>query len=96
MKRGCASSRPLHGPAGGGPGLPWSVADAPEDYIRAQLKGIVGVEIPISRIEGKWKASQNRADDDRAGVAEGLRNEGCGAMARLVIERGGAREASIR
>ena len=73
-----------------GRAAPWSVGDAPEDYIRAQLKGIVGVEILISRIEGKWKASQNRSDADRAGVAEGLRNEGGGeAMARLVSERGG-------
>ncbi len=66
---------------------PWFVADAPEDYIGAQLKGIVGVEILISRIEGKWKVSQNRAANDRAGVAEGLRNEGCEAMAGLVTER---------
>ena len=70
-----------------GRATPWFVADAPEDYIGAQLKGIVGVEILISRIEGKWKVSQNRAGNDRAGVAEGLRNEGCEAMAGLVTER---------
>jgi len=70
--------------------LPWSVADAPPDYIGAQLKGIVGVTIPVSRIEGKWKVSQNRPGNDRAGVVEGLLNEGGGeAMARLVAERGG-------
>src|SRR6185312_617882 len=51
---------------------PWAVADAPEDYIAAQIRGIVGLEIPIDRTEGKWKASQNRSDADRAGVAAGL------------------------
>ena len=39
----------------------WSVDDAPADFIREQLKGIVGIEIPIARLEGKWKVSQNRA-----------------------------------
>lgn len=63
---------------------PWSVDDAPADFIAAQLKGIVGVRIPISRIEGKWKASQNRSAADRAGVAAGLAAEGQGAMAALV------------
>ncbi len=69
---------------------PWSVSDAPPDYIGAQLKGIVGVAIPISRIEGKWKVSQNRPDRDRAGAVEGLLNEAGGEpMARLVAECGG-------
>ena len=63
---------------------PWRVDDAPAEFIRAQLKGIVGVEIPIGRIEGKLKASQNRSDADRAGVAEGLR-----AMADVIEEHGG-------
>jgi transcriptional regulator len=51
---------------------PWSVSDAPEDFIRAQLKGIVGIEIEITEIEGKWKVSQNRNLSDRQGVAAGL------------------------
>jgi len=51
---------------------PWAVTDAPDAYIRSQLKGIVGVRIPITRIEAKRKMSQNRSADDRAGVAEGL------------------------
>jgi transcriptional regulator len=55
---------------------PWAVTDAPEDYIGAQLKRIVGFEIPIARIEGKWKMSQNRPAQDRAGVVEGLVREG--------------------
>lgn len=64
---------------------PWSVTDAPEDYVEAQLRAIVGVEIPILRIEGKWKVSQNRSAADRQGVYEGLHGEGINeAMARLV------------
>jgi transcriptional regulator len=51
---------------------PWSVGDAPDDFIRAQLKGIIGVEIEIAEIEGKWKVSQNRPIADREGVARGL------------------------
>jgi transcriptional regulator len=54
----------------------WSVDDAPADFIRGQLKGIVGIEIPISRLEGKWKVSQNRVPADRQGVIDGLRSAG--------------------
>jgi transcriptional regulator len=54
---------------------PWAVADAPADYVESQLKRIVGFEIPITRIEGKWKVSQNRSEADRDGVVEGLRAE---------------------
>ena len=54
----------------------WSVDDAPADFIKAQLKGIIGIEIPISRLEGKWKVSQNRAPMDRQGVMDGLREVG--------------------
>ena len=63
---------------------PWKVSDAPEDYVDGLLKGIVGVEMTITRLEGKWKASQNRSSADRRGVAQGLRGEGREAMARLV------------
>lgn len=67
---------------------PWAVSDAPEDYISAQLQGIVGIEIAITRIEGKWKMSQNRPEADRAGVAAGLDNagdaHGNAALAQLV------------
>ncbi|MFC4173511.1 FMN-binding negative transcriptional regulator [Microvirga sp. GCM10011540] len=52
---------------------PWAVSDAPSAFVAAQLKGIVGIEVEIARIEGKWKVSQNRPDADRRGVAEGLR-----------------------
>ena len=51
---------------------PWKVSDAPADYIRAQLKGIVGVELTITRLEGKRKLSQNRTAVDRDGVVNGL------------------------
>lgn len=51
---------------------PWSVADAPESFVAAQLRGIVGVEIPVAHIAGKWKASQNRSLPDRQGVIAGL------------------------
>jgi transcriptional regulator len=52
---------------------PWKMADAPAAYIDNQLTNIVGIEIPISRIVGKWKVSQNRPEADRAGAVEGLR-----------------------
>jgi transcriptional regulator len=51
---------------------PWEVTDAPEEYIEAQLKSIVGFELWIAHIEGKWKMSQNRPDSDREGVVAGL------------------------
>lgn len=51
---------------------PWQVSDAPEKYINAQLRGIVGLEIDITDMRGKWKAGQNKAQADRAGVAQAL------------------------
>jgi transcriptional regulator len=50
----------------------WAVADAPADFIKAQLKGIVGLRMPISRLDGKRRMSQNRNPPDRAGVINGL------------------------
>lgn len=66
---------------------PWAVSDAPESYVQSQLRGIVGIEIPITSIEGKWKVSQNRPEADRRGVAEGLA-EANPAMASLVRSYG--------
>jgi transcriptional regulator len=63
---------------------PWAVADAPVDYVERQLAAIVGVEIPIEQLLGKWKASQNRPAADRAGVVLGLRRRGDHASADLV------------
>ncbi|KFG69803.1 FMN-binding negative transcriptional regulator [Microvirga sp. BSC39] len=70
---------------------PWNVGDAPAPFVAAQLKGIVGIEIEITRIEGKWKVSQNRSEADRQGVAEGLRfaqDDASRHMADLVDARG--------
>ena len=67
---------------------PWKVRDAPLDYLDSLLKNIVGVELTITRLEGQWKASQNKSEADRRGVEEGLREEGNDAMADLVRERG--------
>src|SRR5947209_6089686 len=68
---------------------PWKVSDAPEPFISGQIRAIIGVEIPISTIEGKWKVSQNRSAVDREGVEKGLREEGLNEeMARLVVQRG--------
>ena len=66
---------------------PWAVNDAPEPYIQSQLRGIIGIEIPIDAIEGKWKVSQNRPEADRRGVVQGL-EEVNPAMAVLVREFG--------
>lgn len=50
----------------------WAVTDAPEKFVAAQLRGIVGLRLPITRIEGKRKMSQNKQEADRDGVAAGL------------------------
>jgi transcriptional regulator len=55
---------------------PWKVTDAPADYVDAQLTRIIGVELPISRLEGKWKFDQRTAPTDRAGVLAGLEATG--------------------
>lgn len=56
--------------------LPWQVSDAPADYIERLLDSIVGIEIPIRKLLGKWKTSQNRPAPDRQGVIEGLLERG--------------------
>ncbi len=66
---------------------PWAVSDAPEAFVAAQIRGIVGIELPIAALSGKWKVSQNRPAADRRGVVEGLGAEGNAAMAALVAER---------
>lgn len=60
---------------------PWSVDDAPDEYTERLMRGLVGIEIAITRLEGKWKVSQNRPAEDRAGVVVGLRGLGGGALA---------------
>jgi len=51
---------------------PWSVNDAPDDYVQQMLRAIVGIEIELASLVGKWKVSQNRSAADREGVAQGL------------------------
>lgn len=66
---------------------PWAVGDAPDTFVQAQMRGIVGIEIQITAIEGKLKASQNRNEADYTGVIKGLEAEGteaAKAMADLV------------
>ena len=63
---------------------PWAVSDAPADFIDGMLKGIVGFALPIARLEGKWKMSQNRPAEDRAGVVAGLTAEGREDVAALI------------
>ncbi len=55
---------------------PWQVQDAPETFIDRMLAGIVGVQLTVTSVTGKWKLSQNRSAQDRAGVARGLAAEG--------------------
>ena len=70
---------------------PWAVSDAPEGFIAQQRRAIVGIEIEIVDIRGKWKVSQNRGAADRAGVIAGLETLGdAGALAMAAIVRGTA------
>lgn len=55
-----------------GKAQPWQVADSPADYIDKMLSAIVGIEIPITKLSGKWKLGQNRGEADRDGVRQGL------------------------
>jgi transcriptional regulator len=68
---------------------PWSVGDAPALFIDKLMRAIVGIEIPIDRLEGKLKASQDEAMQDRLGTVRGLHEamgDEAGAMADLVIK----------
>lgn len=68
---------------------PWAVSDAPADYIQSLIRGIVGLELKIERLEGKWKISQNRSEADRRGVVEGLDaldTPGSQSMKQLVLD----------
>jgi transcriptional regulator len=67
--------------------VPWEVSDAPDEFIARQLNGIVGIEFAVTRLEGKWKVSQNRSEQDRNGVQRGLLlepGEDAVAVSRLV------------
>ena len=56
--------------------LPWKITDAPDDHVERQVKAIVGIELAITRIVGKWKVSQNRTAKDAEGVVAGLKEQG--------------------
>jgi transcriptional regulator len=67
---------------------PWAVRDAPEPFITALTRGIVGVEIAITAISGKFKMSQNRPEADRQGVVKGMAAQGAADVAALVSRLG--------
>jgi transcriptional regulator len=69
---------------------PWAVSDAPADFVHGMLRGIVGIALPIVRLEGKIKMSQNRPAADIAGVVEGLREDGQDALSRAVNQAAGS------
>ena len=62
---------------------PWQVSDAPGEYIEKTLRGIVGLELKIDRLVGKWKLSQNRSAADQRGVIAGLAGEDAAAAAMV-------------
>lgn len=68
----------------GGMPQPWELDDAPIDFMAATMKAIIGIEIPIDSLVGKWKVNQNRSAADQRGVVAGLGDD---PMAQLVAER---------
>jgi len=69
----------------GGRPQPWAVGDAPEDFLDTMIRAIVGLEIVLTSLQGKWKVSQNQPETNRRGVIDGLEKEGRStAMADLV------------
>ena len=67
---------------------PWSINDAPEDYIQKMLPAIVGIEISINNIEGKWKLSQNQPEKNQQGVIQGLmdsKNPNAQAIVKMML-----------
>jgi transcriptional regulator len=72
--------------------VPWTLGDAPPDYLAAMLRGIVGIEIALTSLRGKWKMSQNHPAANRDGVAQGLRTMGAGpAEVAAWVERSAPR-----
>ena len=63
---------------------PWAVADAPADFVQGMLRAIIGIALPIARLEGKVKMSQNRPAADQQGTIDGLRLDGEPALADAV------------
>lgn len=73
---------------------PWAIDDAPAEFIAMMGKAIVGIEIALTRVEGKWKLGQNRPPADRDGTAAGLRAEGRPDLAALAEEAAARRQRS--
>ena len=76
-----------------GRAVPWKVTDAPADFVEQMLGAIVGIEIPLTRLRGKWKVSQNRPPADLDGVVKGLRemtDRDAQAMSGLVEKAAGS------
>jgi transcriptional regulator len=65
----------------------WQVDDAPADYVAQMVAAIVGIEVPLQRLQGKWKHSQNRGAEDRDSVVEGLRSGDAGSRALAAAMR---------
>lgn len=65
---------------------PWKMSDAEKDYLGQMLKAIVGIEVDITRLQGKWKLSQNREERDRLGVIDALRARGDQRLADAVLD----------
>jgi len=64
---------------------PWSIQDAPAEYIDKMLNAITGIEIPIERLEGKWKVSQNRLVEDRKSVIDALNDHPMAAAVKAAL-----------
>jgi transcriptional regulator len=69
---------------------PWAVSDAPDDFVQGMLRGIVGISLRITRLEGKVKMSQNRPASDISGVVDGLRQDAQPDLAAAMIQATGA------
>ena len=63
---------------------PWHVSDAPSDFVERMLSKIVGFEISMSELKGKWKLSQNRSEEDRQGVVAGLKHRNSASAAEML------------
>lgn len=70
----------------GGQPVPWRMGDAPADYIDSELRAIVGIEIEVARMVGKFKLSQREEDRDRIGAAQALIDQGDEALGRSMLE----------
>lgn len=78
--------------------VPWKVSDAPADYIEKMVSAIVGIEIPITRLAGKWKVSQSRTEPDRVGVIAGLESDNTQntkALSRIIQKIGSYKKQGL-